>query len=130
MMGAVNDDAMRLREWLHDHLERRACRAERSRALHRCDRRDACQRRAASSDVHCYASPQLCRGSTDGPPRQSRSCRHGLSLLQETEKAWRLDTGDKTVWLPKSQCELDVDPASGHGTVTLPEWLALEKEII
>jgi RNase P/RNase MRP subunit p29 len=52
------------------------------------------------------------------------------SLLQETEKAWRLDTGDKTVWLPKSQCELDVDPASGHGTVTLPEWLALEKEII
>jgi hypothetical protein len=28
MMGAVNDDAMRLREWLHDHLE--AERAERS----------------------------------------------------------------------------------------------------
>ena len=33
--------------------------------------------------------------------------------------------GDREVWLPKSQIEIN-----GDGTVTMPEWLAQEKELI
>jgi len=52
------------------------------------------------------------------------------TLLRETEKAYHLDCGNAApVWLPKSQCEVDVDKL-GNGTVTLPEWLAIEKELI
>lgn len=44
----------------------------------------------------------------------------------ETEKAYRFFDGDKTVWLPKSQCEWD----PSDKTMTMPEWLAKEKELI
>lgn len=50
-------------------------------------------------------------------------------LKHETKAAWLVNDGDKDVWLPKSQCELE----PGKGTdciVTLPEWLAKEKELI
>lgn len=43
----------------------------------------------------------------------------------ETEKAIRFFDGDRTVWLPKSQVEINDD-----GTVTMPEWLAEEKGLI
>lgn len=47
-------------------------------------------------------------------------------VLMETAKAWRVDAGGEApVWLPKSQCEVN-----GDGTVTMPEWLALEKGLI
>jgi len=46
-------------------------------------------------------------------------------LKHETELAWLVDDGDeKPVWIPKSQAEFDGE------TLTLPEWLALEKELI
>jgi hypothetical protein len=33
--------------------------------------------------------------------------------------------GERTVWLPRSQIEINDD-----GTVSMPEWLAKEKELI
>ena len=54
-------------------------------------------------------------------------CRHA-----ETDKAVLVsDDGDKAnaVWIPKSQCEID-EGQCGYITITLPEWLALEKELI
>jgi len=44
----------------------------------------------------------------------------------ETAAAYRFHDGDKFVWLPKSQCEWDAD--TRH--MTMPEWLAKEKELI
>ena len=46
-------------------------------------------------------------------------------LRHETEKAFLIFDGAKTVWLPKSQVE-----QNGDGTFTMPEWLAIEKELI
>lgn len=44
----------------------------------------------------------------------------------ETEKAWLIVTDDlKEAWLPKSQVENNQD-----GTFTLPEWLAIDKELV
>lgn len=41
------------------------------------------------------------------------------------------DDGDKSkaVWLPLSQVEVEMKPG-GTATVTLPEWLALDKGLI
>lgn len=44
----------------------------------------------------------------------------------ETEKAYRFNDGYQTIWLPKSQCEWDEDTR----TMTMPEWLAIEKELV
>lgn len=44
----------------------------------------------------------------------------------ETEKAYRFFDGKTTVWLPKSQCEWYED----EQTMTMPEWLAKDKELI
>lgn len=41
-------------------------------------------------------------------------------LEAETEKAWLLNFGDQTHWIPKSQAEYDKDSK----TVTMPDWLA------
>lgn len=46
-------------------------------------------------------------------------------VLNETDKAIRFDDGVREVWLPKSQVEVNTD-----GTISLPEWLAKEKELI
>lgn len=43
----------------------------------------------------------------------------------QTDKAIQFYDGDRTVWLPRSQIELNDD-----GTVTMPEWLANEKGLI
>ena len=46
-------------------------------------------------------------------------------LKHETPKAYLVDVGnDKPIWLPKSQVEYE------DGIITMPEWLALEKELI
>ncbi len=46
-------------------------------------------------------------------------------LKHETDSAWLVDDGDeKPVWIPKSQAEFDGE------ILTLPEWLAMEKELI
>ena len=44
----------------------------------------------------------------------------------ETDHAYRFFDGTKTVWLPKSQCEWDADARN----MTMPEWLAIEKELV
>ena len=44
----------------------------------------------------------------------------------ETEKAYRFFDGSRMVWLPKSQCEWDANDK----TMTMPEWLAEDKELI
>jgi len=49
-----------------------------------------------------------------------------VRVLYETERAFRVTDGAKEVWLPKSRVEMSED----HTTVTLPEWLAVEKELI
>lgn len=46
-------------------------------------------------------------------------------LRHETERAFLVFDGTRTVWLPKSQVEQNDD-----GTFTMPEWLAKEKELI
>lgn len=50
----------------------------------------------------------------------------------ETEKAVLFHDGDKTkaVWLARSQVEIEETGFAGVVTVTLPEWLALEKGLI
>jgi hypothetical protein len=41
----------------------------------------------------------------------------------ETESEWLLSFDENNVWLPKSQCEIDI----GRGRVGVPAWLAREK---
>lgn len=49
-----------------------------------------------------------------------------------TEKAVLFHTGNKeeAVWLPLSQIEIEDTGFKGIFTVTLPEWLALDKGLI
>lgn len=44
-------------------------------------------------------------------------------------KAWLIHDGTREAWVPISACEWD-GPDRGHGTLTLPEWLAKEKGLI
>lgn len=55
-----------------------------------------------------------------------------VQVLHETEKAAlvTLDVPDNGVWLPKSKIEISETGIGGIMTVTLPEWLALEKGLI
>jgi hypothetical protein len=47
-------------------------------------------------------------------------------VVHETELAYKFDDGTQSVWLPKSQVEWDPD----EKVMTVPAWLALEKELI
>jgi len=61
------------------------------------------------------------------PPRRSNDLADVSGEIHgETEKAYRFFDGTRTVWLPKSMCEWD---DQSH-TMIMPEWLALEKELI
>lgn len=52
-------------------------------------------------------------------------------LLADREKSFFIDDGTRKVFLPKSQCEFYPDDGiHRHGVVTMPEWLAIEKELI
>lgn len=47
-------------------------------------------------------------------------------LRHETDKGLLIDFGEaKPVWLPKARVE-----DNGDGTFTMPEWLAIDKELI
>jgi hypothetical protein len=54
------------------------------------------------------------------------------AIEARTEKAVLFHTGDKeqAAWLPLSQIEVDETGVPGIVTVTLPEWLALDKGLI
>lgn len=48
-------------------------------------------------------------------------------VLRETDKAYQIDHGGREpAWVPKSQVEWD----KTDGTMTMPEWLAKEKDIL
>lgn len=49
-----------------------------------------------------------------------------VEIEVETEKAWKVNDGTKSDWIPKSQGEYDEDTQ----TMTIPEWLAKEKGFI
>jgi hypothetical protein len=55
-----------------------------------------------------------------------------VQKLHETEKAVLVTDSipEKGVWIAKSQCELEPSATPGIETLTLPEWLALEKGLI
>lgn len=47
-------------------------------------------------------------------------------IKSETDKAYRFFDGSRTEWVPKSQCEWDADAK----TMSMPEWLAMDKGFI
>lgn len=54
-------------------------------------------------------------------------------VLEETELALKLDAGGMDVWLPKSQISDYTNEAYQQGDlieVEIPEWLALEKDLL
>ena len=55
-----------------------------------------------------------------------------VQKLHETDAAVLVtDTvPEKAVWLPKAQIEIEVSEVPGLHTVTLPEWLAIEKGLV
>jgi hypothetical protein len=55
-----------------------------------------------------------------------------VQLLHETDSAYLVTETipELGVWLPKSQCELEETSVRGIYTLTLPQWLATEKELI
>jgi hypothetical protein len=53
--------------------------------------------------------------------------------IHETDLALLINDGDQEVWLPKSQIKYDYVQGSDsllEIIVTMPEWLAIEKELI
>jgi len=55
-----------------------------------------------------------------------------VEVTHRTEKAVLVHTGNnkESVWLPLSQIEIQHSAFEGIETITLPEWLALEKDLI
>jgi hypothetical protein len=62
----------------------------------------------------------------------------GASDLTDLTLDWVTETADaiavrlegRKVWLPKSAIEYERDPAKRSVTVTLPEWLAIDKGLV
>jgi hypothetical protein len=52
-----------------------------------------------------------------------------VEVLRETDKAWCVHDGVKSVWVPKSQAEIEITK-DRIGVLTLPEWLAVEKGLV
>ena len=53
-----------------------------------------------------------------------------VEVIHTTDRAVLVDDGDRRVWLPLAQVELGpIGPRRG-ATVTMPEWLAIEKELV
>lgn len=53
-----------------------------------------------------------------------------VEIIHTTDRAVLVDAGDRRVWLPLAQIEVGpIGPRRG-ATVTLPEWLAVEKELV
>ena len=54
------------------------------------------------------------------------------AIEARTDKAILFHTGDKTqaVWLPKSRIQIDDTGIPEIFTVTMPEWMAIERGLI
>lgn len=48
-----------------------------------------------------------------------------LVLIHENDRAYLVGDGEREIWLPKSQVAHD-----GGDEFTMPEWLAIEKELV
>lgn len=53
-----------------------------------------------------------------------------VDIVGRSGLAYLVSDGDREVWLPRSLCRFDMDTANNTATVTLPEWLAKDKELI
>ncbi|KKL53499.1 hypothetical protein LCGC14_2274800 [marine sediment metagenome] len=55
-----------------------------------------------------------------------------VEVTHRTDKAALVHTGNKeeAVWLPFSQIEIEPTGIAGIETVSLPEWLAIERGLI
>jgi len=54
-----------------------------------------------------------------------------VQILARTEKAVMItDDGKRHIWLPLSQIEIEMKKDDELAEITLPEWLAKEKELI
>ncbi len=58
-----------------------------------------------------------------------------VSIVRETDLAVQYQINDdlfdpQRVWIPKSQIEDECEEDDGSGTITIPEWLAIEKRLI
>ncbi len=57
-----------------------------------------------------------------------------VEKLAETDAAVLVHDGDKSkaVWLPKSQIEIEIEPAEIGGLfiLTAPEWLLIERGLV
>ena len=54
-----------------------------------------------------------------------------VQIKHETRAAYLVNDGVQDTWVPKSQCEIAVDRFNpSMGILTLPQWLAQEKELI
>jgi hypothetical protein len=54
-----------------------------------------------------------------------------VTVQHQTDKAVLVDHGgEEAVWLPLSQIEIEPDTDGKSHIVTLPEWLAADKELI
>ncbi len=47
-------------------------------------------------------------------------------LVTETDAAWLVRIDGEEYWLPKSKCEIN----EAHQEIIIPNWLAMEKEMI
>jgi len=55
-----------------------------------------------------------------------------VQLLHETDHAYLVTETipENGVWVPKSQCQLEETSIKGIYTLSLPEWLAVEKGLL
>ena len=54
-----------------------------------------------------------------------------VKIVAKTNSAVLVTTDDDNrVWLPLSQIEIDQEPGKSTVTITLPETLAIEKELV
>lgn len=53
-----------------------------------------------------------------------------VEVIHTTDRAVLVDDGDRRVWLPLAQIEVGPIGQRRGATVTMPEWLAIEKELV
>lgn len=53
-----------------------------------------------------------------------------VRIVYETEFAILVNDGDIEVWVPKSEIKNDQDHTETETTITIPEWLAIEKGFV
>lgn len=50
----------------------------------------------------------------------------GVVVLEERETSWKMRIVGSNHWMPKSQCKYD----ETEKTLTVPEWLAIERGLV